>query len=203
MADTRKEKNRKRNIDDILEATANLIAQKGIQGVSVDDIAKEADFGKGTLYNYFSSKDDIIMSLIESVFKGYVGDIKETVDDSLHIKDKMREVLKISFGYFEKQAAINEILAFLDYSAWKTQCTNVSKCACEFFNVFHEPFAEMFSLAIERGEIRKHDPYLLSHTFFALVSAMKKCKINDLLVTQNSTDEEMLEILLNLFFEKI
>ena len=51
--------------DRIFEAAKNLFYRYGIRGVSVDAIAAEADTTKVTLYRVFSSKDELIVKVLE------------------------------------------------------------------------------------------------------------------------------------------
>lgn len=59
----RKEKKKKK----IIQAAADIFAQKGYSGAAVSDIATQADVGKGTIYEYFDSKEDLFFA----VFKWY------------------------------------------------------------------------------------------------------------------------------------
>ncbi|HBU12819.1 MAG TPA: hypothetical protein DEB31_08900 [Clostridiales bacterium] len=52
------------NKSNILSAAKTLFREKGIMQTSVDDIAKEADYSKSTIYVYFKSKDDIFYHLL-------------------------------------------------------------------------------------------------------------------------------------------
>lgn len=52
------------NRKNILSAAKTLFEYKGITGTTVDDIAKEADCSKSTLYVYFKSKEEILSFLI-------------------------------------------------------------------------------------------------------------------------------------------
>jgi AcrR family transcriptional regulator len=56
MARTLTEKTRKT----ILEAAASVIARRGFHDVLTDEIAGEAGVGKGTLYRYFRTKEEIL-----------------------------------------------------------------------------------------------------------------------------------------------
>ena len=51
--------------DRIFEAAKKLFYKSGIRGVSVDAIAAEADTTKVTLYRVFSSKDELIVKVLE------------------------------------------------------------------------------------------------------------------------------------------
>jgi len=51
----------------IIEAAAEVFARKGFSGTVMADIASRAGIGKGTIYEYFSSKDDLFFSVFEWV----------------------------------------------------------------------------------------------------------------------------------------
>jgi AcrR family transcriptional regulator len=48
----------------ILTTAIELFSQHGIDSVTVDQIADAADIGKGTIYNYFSTKEDIVVAFM-------------------------------------------------------------------------------------------------------------------------------------------
>lgn len=47
----------------ILDAARGLLASKGIESTSMDDIAAAADYTRRTLYAYFESRDEILLSI--------------------------------------------------------------------------------------------------------------------------------------------
>ena len=51
--------------DLIIAAAAHVFAQKGYAGSSVADIALKAEIGKGTIYAYFDSKEDLFFAVFE------------------------------------------------------------------------------------------------------------------------------------------
>ena len=51
--------------DRMVEAAAMLFAQNGYAGTSVADIAIKAAIGKGTVYEYFDSKEDLFFAVFE------------------------------------------------------------------------------------------------------------------------------------------
>lgn len=51
--------------ESILASSTKLMAKKGIKNTSLADIAKDVNISKGTLYYYYSSKDDIIFDMAD------------------------------------------------------------------------------------------------------------------------------------------
>ena len=56
--------------NEILQAAIQVFAEKGIQKSKMIDIAKRAKIGKGTIYEYFESKEGIFKEAYLSHFKG-------------------------------------------------------------------------------------------------------------------------------------
>jgi AcrR family transcriptional regulator len=54
----------------LLAAAAKLIAERGYRAASIDDIAAEAGFSKGAVYWHFSSKEDLLQTLIDDRIRG-------------------------------------------------------------------------------------------------------------------------------------
>jgi AcrR family transcriptional regulator len=63
MTDTPRSRRKARNRAAILDAAAGLIIAKGLENVSLRDIAKKADYSPAGLYKYFSGKEAIIRAV--------------------------------------------------------------------------------------------------------------------------------------------
>ncbi|MCL1148382.1 TetR/AcrR family transcriptional regulator [Shewanella sp. 10N.261.52.F9] len=53
--------------DRILRAAEKIIAAGGIQGLSMQQVAKEAEVAAGTIYRYFKDKDELVLELRKDV----------------------------------------------------------------------------------------------------------------------------------------
>ena len=48
----------------LLDAAATLFSQRGVHATTLDDVARAAGFSKGAVYSNFTSKDDLVVSLM-------------------------------------------------------------------------------------------------------------------------------------------
>jgi AcrR family transcriptional regulator len=61
----RREREKEARKQQILDAARQLLFKKGIQSTSINQIARTAELGVGTIYFYFQSKEEIFYSLQE------------------------------------------------------------------------------------------------------------------------------------------
>jgi AcrR family transcriptional regulator len=65
----RKQRERSERKKQILSAARKLLLQKGLNGTSINQIAKAAELGVGTIYFYFQNKEDVFTALQEEGLK--------------------------------------------------------------------------------------------------------------------------------------
>src|SRR5437868_1277393 len=65
----------------ILAAAERIFARHGFFAARVSEIAKEAGVADGTIYLYFKSKDDLLISLFESRMKQVNADLRAAIAD--------------------------------------------------------------------------------------------------------------------------
>ncbi|HOO70697.1 MAG TPA: TetR/AcrR family transcriptional regulator [Spirochaetota bacterium] len=56
-----------RRTDEILQAALKVMLAKSYTGATMDDIAAEAGITKPTIYQYFKTKDDLVVALVEPI----------------------------------------------------------------------------------------------------------------------------------------
>ncbi len=64
----------------ILEAAIRVFAQTGFHKSRVSDVARAADVADGTIYLYFRSKDDILISIFEETMAQMIVDAQEVIE---------------------------------------------------------------------------------------------------------------------------
>ena len=71
IKETRSERRKRQTREALLKAGYQIIAEKGIDAATMLEIAERADVGSGTAYNYFSSKEELAMNVMEEVMDGW------------------------------------------------------------------------------------------------------------------------------------
>jgi AcrR family transcriptional regulator len=59
--------NRRKRVQDLIDAGLNLFLERGIEAVTIDDVAREAGMAKGNFYRYFKDKADLVEAVIEPI----------------------------------------------------------------------------------------------------------------------------------------
>jgi AcrR family transcriptional regulator len=64
MVASRRERKKIAARSQILSTAIDLFSRRGLDAVTIDEIASAADVGKGTIYNYFATKEDIVVAFM-------------------------------------------------------------------------------------------------------------------------------------------
>jgi len=100
-----REKNERRKA--ILDCARELILTRGVERISMEEIAKKAELSKATVYLYFSSKEDLLSEICEEGARCFFERLKTFPDAGL----KGMAALKILWrGYVELFGSFNEMI---------------------------------------------------------------------------------------------
>lgn len=69
--------------DTLLSHARNVVETEGVDAINIRSIAKMADISVGTVYNYFSSKDDIFLALTQEYWKKTLQEMRKAVTAEL------------------------------------------------------------------------------------------------------------------------
>lgn len=73
------ERRRQQTRDHLVQAAAQVFAERGFHGASLDQVAAVAGFTKGAVYSNFSSKDDLFLAVLESRFEDELAVLHATI----------------------------------------------------------------------------------------------------------------------------
>lgn len=98
LAEGRRERTMKKR-HAILEAAAGLFGRRGFHDTRVEEIADLAGVAKGTVYEYFPSKEDLFKGIIHTSFERYLTLAKEAGDGDLSAGARLRALIQASLAF--------------------------------------------------------------------------------------------------------
>ena len=76
------ERRRQQTREHLLAAAAEVFAERGFHGASLDEVAAVAGFTKGAVYSNFKNKEDLFLALFEASFEREMQALRATLEDS-------------------------------------------------------------------------------------------------------------------------
>ena len=94
----------------IIEAAVRVFARKGYYNSRVSDIAREAGIAAGTIYLYFKTKDDILVTLFRDKMAEFVGALRKAIADEPDAATKIRRLVSLHFCMLEENPELAEVV---------------------------------------------------------------------------------------------
>lgn len=79
--------------DQILRAVLELFMEEGLKGMKVSAIARKADVGKGTVYEYFSSKEELFLGAVAYGIEQLAELVNEKLGNSTSFRDSFDSIV--------------------------------------------------------------------------------------------------------------
>jgi TetR/AcrR family transcriptional regulator, fatty acid metabolism regulator protein len=94
----------------ILDAAVRVFARTGFYNSRVSDIAREAGIASGTIYLYFKTKDDILVTLFREKMAGFVDGARKAIADEPDAVAKLRRLVRLHFETLEAHPDLAEVV---------------------------------------------------------------------------------------------
>lgn len=78
----------------IVRAATSLLAERGIDGASMRDIAEAAEVREAAIYRHFAGKDDLAREIFLSWYGWYCEKLRDIVSGPAGMLDKLREIVR-------------------------------------------------------------------------------------------------------------
>lgn len=86
----------------ILEATIRVLRDRGLSGLKIEEVAREAEVGKGTVYLYFRDKQDLLKALVEYHTFSYYRKVEGVVSQDTSFRQRLAEVVRLRIAWVEE-----------------------------------------------------------------------------------------------------
>jgi AcrR family transcriptional regulator len=95
---------------DIIQAAAQIFRQKGFHATSMQEIADAVNLQKSSLYHHVSSKQDILLAILDQALDLLIADMKSVVESDLTPEDKLRRAVHVYVDRLTEDADLATVL---------------------------------------------------------------------------------------------
>jgi AcrR family transcriptional regulator len=96
--------------EEILNAAAQIFRQKGFHAASMQDIAEAVNLQKASLYHHVSSKQDILLALLDQALDLLIAKMEAVLDLSLQPDEKLRKAMQVYLVTLLKERDLAAVL---------------------------------------------------------------------------------------------
>jgi len=96
---------------EILAAARQLLDQRGLEALTMGEIAAAAGVAKGTVYLYFQSKDDLIQALLTQVGENILQDLEASLAAPGTPAEKLIRMVSVLLEYLNRERLLFPIYA--------------------------------------------------------------------------------------------
>jgi uroporphyrinogen III methyltransferase/synthase len=186
MLKEKREIKRERKREKILEAAAELFSTKHYHEVMMDDVAKLISVAKGTVYNYFTSKEELYFTIMHTRMGNLLSLLKQKIESEHSSIDSLRAFVIHLYMFMMKHRKF-----FLIY---QRETLNKQNSFCEDMLSLEKQMKQMIMQIISRGEkedvFRKVDEeFAISLIFGSIYGAVQR-GINENIPDEIATKEK-------------
>ena len=139
----------------LVGAACAVFAEKGYASTRVSEIAERAGVGKGTVYEYFSSKEELLFAVFESINT----DISSRMNDALaaggSTEEQLHNVLRLGAEVISEQVDLQPvILDFWAASRGKDVEETYRRAVVASYTFFRNLFSDFIREGQKRGEFK-------------------------------------------------
>jgi AcrR family transcriptional regulator len=140
----------------MLDAAGRLFGAHRFHEVRMEDIAAEAEVGKGTIYRYFSDKEDLFVALLERSSRQLEARLEAEKARGGNARVRLHAYLKAVIEFFDERPHLFDLIQRGEVMRGVTRAFPWQKARDELFQLFLDLFKEGNAL----GEFRIRDPDL-------------------------------------------
>lgn len=143
-----------------MNAAIQLFQQKGYHATSMQDIADAVGLQKGSLYHYISSKDDLLVVIIQDAISDYNAKLAEIKAMDLPVRQRLELAFRHHLQGIAENLGMLTIFLRESYALQEEQAAIINRENRRYNEMFESLFAE----GVASGEMRPLDPKLVTRT---------------------------------------
>jgi len=171
----------------ILDAAIKVFARKGYHGCRVSDIAREADIAYGLVYHYFTNKEEILRTIFEERWSGFLELVDEIAARDTSVEDKLVSIAALMLNAYRVRPDWVKVLVLeLQRSSRFAEPGQIRAVGLLFQSV-----ARILRAGQDAGELRPDlDPDVACYVFIGALEIVITSLVLDLIKIEEKAPSE-------------
>jgi len=179
----------------IFEASIRILNKQGMEGLTTNRIAEVAGVSIGTLYQYFSNKQEILAALGKREIDATIAKITEQLFAPNDETDKLRLLVHILLNAFDGRHQVRKIL--LDIALTQQGIKGMDQSVHQITTFINSPMASHFFKNVQQlGEM---DVFILAS---AVTGVIRAALVRDVTLLSQQELEDKLVLLIRSYMQK-
>jgi len=157
-----------RRRDEILKTAINLFSEKGYHELTMEEIAEEIGVSKGTIYNYFTSKESLYLEILKESFESIETLLQEEIENSDPASMKLQKLLCTVFTFYRRNLKVLQILSRDETHLLKEHFELTEKWRTRRIRLYEK----IIEKGIEEGSFVRQNPKLRALMLYGAVGAV-------------------------------
>ena len=140
---------------EVIEAAIFLFAEEGLASVSTRKIAARAGVSEGTLFNYFSSKNELMRAILGRIYRELTDNARRILRDTLDSRERLQQLAENHIAVMSRD---NALFMRLIQTYMNQDLQGYDRIQGSVLHQLNLSYAWVFDLtvreAVERGELR-------------------------------------------------
>lgn len=136
----------------ILKNAFECFAEKGFQAATIDDIVTRSGISKGAIYNYFNSKDEIYIELMNQQTEENMGRLKSNLSSLSSSKEKMDYLFETYSNLNYHPHFQNLTRVHIEFWIYSSRKEDLSELMISRYQMYKSIFKEIVEEGIQKGE---------------------------------------------------
>jgi Transcriptional regulator len=150
----RRERDKERRKNEIVDAAEKLFLIKGYLETTMDDVAREAELSKGTLYLYFTSKEDLYHAIVLRGMEALTAFGERVAGEDMRGIDKVMALLKTYQEFLNERPDYFTILTYTEIYNISNEDTPIQQKLKQVTDTMLKLINESIQSGIADGSIR-------------------------------------------------
>ncbi|MGI6778402.1 MAG: TetR/AcrR family transcriptional regulator [Acetivibrionales bacterium] len=134
----------------IINAALKVFSQKGVNSSTIEDISRQAEIGKGTVYEYFESKKSLFQEMIKVCVHRYAEVVKRSLSEEGTLRVKLKNFLRQHIKFLNENIDIFFSAAGVDFIS-----EDIKQWIMNEKRIIFSHIEDTMNEAVKNGEIRE------------------------------------------------